>query len=410
MKNLYKYFGVFLLAVSLIAPSFSTTFAEEVTEEVAPVAQEVVEEEEPAPAPVEQNPVSEYDFCHNIKGIQRTLPSHLRRAEGSFFCTEIPKVQNTPAQEYDFCDNIEGTQATLPDGYKRAEGSFECVKITPVQVQEYDFCSNIPDTQSTLPDGMYRLEGSFECERLPLPPAQEYDFCDNMDGTQATLPDGYKRAEGSFECVKITPAPVQQDVVNEYDFCANIDGIQKELPAGLRRAEGSFECTEIPKVRSSGGSSSSILQTPSAQEYDFCSNLGGIQSKLPDGFKRAEGSFICKLINEGSTRISGPSEDDVQSNSNNTPVSNTVAVDSFEFTKDLFRGISDPEVLELQKFLNKNGYIVSTDGAGSIGNETDFFGPKTQAAVISFQKANGIKPALGYFGPITRTVVNSLLN
>jgi hypothetical protein len=41
------------------------------------------------------------------------------------------------------------------------------------------------------------------------------------------------------------------------------------------------------------------------------------------------------------------------------------------------------------------------------GNETTSFGAKTWVALVAFQKANGIVPASGYFGPITRGWVNS---
>jgi peptidoglycan hydrolase-like protein with peptidoglycan-binding domain len=78
------------------------------------------------------------------------------------------------------------------------------------------------------------------------------------------------------------------------------------------------------------------------------------------------------------------------------------------FTKDLFFSMNDPEVKLLQEFLNNNGYEVSPSGYGSFGNETTFFGNATRAALIRFQQLNNIMPALGYFGPITRGVVNSL--
>jgi len=42
-----------------------------------------------------------------------------------------------------------------------------------------------------------------------------------------------------------------------------------------------------------------------------------------------------------------------------------------------------------------------------ISNETEYFGKLTKAALINFQKANNIIPAVGFFGPITRGVVNN---
>ncbi len=57
----------------------------------------------------------------------------------------------------------------------------------------------------------------------------------------------------------------------------------------------------------------------------------------------------------------------------------------------------------IQKHINiLNGYFVSNLGAGSNGQETDYFGPKTQKALKDYQSKNNIFPTAGYFGPITR--------
>ena len=61
-------------------------------------------------------------------------------------------------------------------------------------------------------------------------------------------------------------------------------------------------------------------------------------------------------------------------------------------------------VRELQRFLNKNGYIVATAGPGSTGQETDVFGARTLQAVRDFQRANGL-PADGYVGPRTLAAI-----
>ncbi len=75
------------------------------------------------------------------------------------------------------------------------------------------------------------------------------------------------------------------------------------------------------------------------------------------------------------------------------------------FTRDLQFGITHPEVRLLQQFLNQNGFMVSTTGAGSSGSESDYFGNLTRQALIKFQNGKGIKPAAGYFGPITRAFI-----
>ncbi len=75
------------------------------------------------------------------------------------------------------------------------------------------------------------------------------------------------------------------------------------------------------------------------------------------------------------------------------------------FARNLQAGMSGTDVQALQKFLNGRGFMVALAGPGSAGNETTFFGALTKAAVAKFQAANGISPAVGFFGPITRAFV-----
>ncbi len=83
------------------------------------------------------------------------------------------------------------------------------------------------------------------------------------------------------------------------------------------------------------------------------------------------------------------------------PVSTTNSI----FTRDLEYGYEGEDVKQLQIFLNTHGYTVTTFGPGSRGNETTIFGQSTQSALIKFQVANKITPAVGFFGPVTRKVV-----
>ncbi|HEY9480638.1 MAG TPA: TIGR03790 family protein [Candidatus Paceibacterota bacterium] len=76
------------------------------------------------------------------------------------------------------------------------------------------------------------------------------------------------------------------------------------------------------------------------------------------------------------------------------------------FSRDLSIGVLSDEVVRLQAFLNAQGYSVAVSGPGSVGQETRFFGPSTQAALKKFQKANGL-PSTGYFGPLTRSLIQS---
>ncbi|HRH26292.1 MAG TPA: cadherin domain-containing protein [Candidatus Paceibacterota bacterium] len=77
------------------------------------------------------------------------------------------------------------------------------------------------------------------------------------------------------------------------------------------------------------------------------------------------------------------------------------------FARDLTVGSEGGDVLALQQFLNANSYVLSTEGPGSPGNESTYFGERLRFALSRFQAANGISPAAGYFGPTTRAFVSS---
>jgi len=73
------------------------------------------------------------------------------------------------------------------------------------------------------------------------------------------------------------------------------------------------------------------------------------------------------------------------------------------FTRDLTIGSIGTDVMKLQQFLNTKGYNVTL-----LGEETMYFGNKTKESLIKFQKDNAIS-STGYFGPLTRTLINRLL-
>lgn len=81
---------------------------------------------------------------------------------------------------------------------------------------------------------------------------------------------------------------------------------------------------------------------------------------------------------------------------------------SYLFNKDLYSGMIDADVYFLQKKLNQYSTTqVATSGPGAPGSETYYFGTATKAAVMKYQAMNGISPAIGYVGTLTRAVLNS---
>jgi peptidoglycan hydrolase-like protein with peptidoglycan-binding domain len=87
-------------------------------------------------------------------------------------------------------------------------------------------------------------------------------------------------------------------------------------------------------------------------------------------------------------------------------------------TDELTLGSTGSSVTCLQALLNQNSStMVATTGPGSPGNETAFYGPLTEKAVIAFQNLNastiltpeGFTTGTGVVGPNTRNALNAMI-
>jgi peptidoglycan hydrolase-like protein with peptidoglycan-binding domain len=56
----------------------------------------------------------------------------------------------------------------------------------------------------------------------------------------------------------------------------------------------------------------------------------------------------------------------------------------------------------LQKFLQEEGYLSFSDD-----NSFGYFGNMTKTALAGYENSQGISPADGYLGPVTRSLINS---
>jgi peptidoglycan hydrolase-like protein with peptidoglycan-binding domain len=83
-----------------------------------------------------------------------------------------------------------------------------------------------------------------------------------------------------------------------------------------------------------------------------------------------------------------------------TTTTTTTTTASVSFSRDLTIGSTGADVTALQNWLISKGFAIA---AGATG----YFGAQSQAALAKYQAANGISPAAGYFGPITRAKVNA---
>lgn len=76
--------------------------------------------------------------------------------------------------------------------------------------------------------------------------------------------------------------------------------------------------------------------------------------------------------------------------------------------RNLGPGSTGEDVKNLQRLLNKLGFTIAAGGIGSPGNETAYFGAATYRALVRFQQAKKIAPAIGRLGPKTRSALLSL--
>ena len=90
----------------------------------------------------------------------------------------------------------------------------------------------------------------------------------------------------------------------------------------------------------------------------------------------------------------------------------------FVFTSNLKLGMKGNDVKQLQIFLNQRLDVpLAKSGAGSPGNETDFFGPLTKAAVIRYQEQHAqdilapwnLTKGTGFVGRTTRAKINEMM-
>jgi hypothetical protein len=191
------------------------------------------------------------------------------------------------------------------------------------------------------------------------------------------------------ETVTVTPSATT--------FCNNQTG-------GGSGSGSSNNTTTTTTTSSSGGGGGAITTTPTTPTTSTAPAVN------PSGLSETQVQAIISLLNSfggiDQATIVNVTASLRGTSSGSSSTSVTTATNS-SFTRNLTIGATVSDVLALQKYLNAHGFTVAASGAGSSGNETTTFGAATKAALIKFQKANNISPASGYFGPLTRAVVNA---
>lgn len=222
----------------------------------------------------------------------------------------------------------------------------------------------------------------------------QFSFAAFNDATLTT--DAVISVGGYTLNISGSSAVVESIVVNSSSFSVTLgSGSSFSVTSASLNELNTDVTTGVTKVCTSSASSlalasaATVTITPSAT---ICSGSG-----TPAPAVTSSGS-----VSGGSGYVSSiPFTTPVSPTSPNTPS----PVTSKTFARSLTVGASGSDVKALQVFLNTRGYTVAKTGPGSPGNETTLFGALTRAALIKFQKANKITPAVGFFGPITRTYV-----
>ncbi len=128
--------------------------------------------------------------------------------------------------------------------------------------------------------------------------------------------------------------------------------------------------------------------------------------------KAATEAELQKMINDLMAQVAS-----LQGQMGSTGGSVASGVCPFTWTRTLTTGATGADVMKLQQFLNASADTrVSASGVGSVGMETEYYGPATAAAVSNFQmkyRSDILSPAglvnpTGSFGPATMAKANAL--
>lgn len=123
----------------------------------------------------------------------------------------------------------------------------------------------------------------------------------------------------------------------------------------------------------------------------------------PGGHRQDISNLLAPVMSVSSSTTSVQNQTVIQ----NTNPSTSSEPSAYNFTHNLSLHATGADVKLLQQFLNTHGFPVATTGLGSPLNETTLFGPLTYKALVNYQQSVGL-PATGWFGPMTRGVIQNM--
>lgn len=305
--------------------------------------------------------------------VSPTCPENLRFQENVFEGGEDGCVSITPTAP-DACLDGEGnpTGATFTNGQcviliGEPNESNQCFVGT--YNADLDWCVAVPPFPADQPSCAEGLVGNgdplqcYEVTELSCAEGTVYndetDMCVMEDPIAPACPAGTEEDGDECEYVTIEASVCPAGYTLGAEGCVG-DTVEPSCPSGKRLNEAGTQCENIP---TSGGSSSSSS-----------SSSGG-------GGGGGGGGGVVLPVATTTGQVLG-----------------ATTGTCFQFTRNLSRGMTGNDVMELQKILKAKGHLV-------IDTPTSLFGPMTQAAVVKFQATNSLEQ-VGMVGPKTRALLN----